>query len=262
LVKPVDHTALVARVRAMLRLKVLYEQIAELNATLERRVSRQVEEIQRISRLKRFLAPQVAAAVLASEDGESALESHRRDVAVLFCDIRDFTAFAETSTPDELMALLAEYHEIVGSLAFARGGTLERFTGDAVMVFFNDPVEVPDYHKRAVELAIDLVAGTQTLFAKRRNGGTELGIGIGVASGSAILGQIGYSERLDYAAIGMVTNLASRLTGLATRSQILANADVAAHAHAIAEVRSLGLRDIKGFAGAVEVFELGPKSLR
>jgi class 3 adenylate cyclase len=139
---------------------------------------------------------------------------------------------------------------------------LERFTGDAVMIFFNDPVEVPDYHRRAVELAIDLVAGTEKLFAERRVRGAELGVGIGVASGSAILGRIGFSERLDYAAIGMVTNLASRLSALAGRSQILANAEVAAHARSIAAVRSLGFRELKGFAEPIEVFELGLEATR
>lgn len=195
--KPFDHSALVARVRAMLRLKTLHDEIADLNTSLERRVAKQVDEIQRVSRLKRFLAPQVAEAILRSPDAETALKSHRRDVAVLFCDLRGFTAFAETAEPDDLMELLAAYHGVVGRVAFEHGGTLERFAGDGAMIIFNDPVPLENYRRRAVETAFDLVCGISQLVT---NNGVVPGIGVGIAAGPATLGRIGFSERLDYAA--------------------------------------------------------------
>lgn len=257
IVKPFDHAALVARVRAMLRLKALHDEIAELNASLERRVQRQVDEIQRVSRLKRFLAPQVAEAILASPDATTALESHRREVAVLICDIRGFTAFAEASPPGELMSFLHDYHDVVGRAVFAHGGTIERFAGDAVLAIFNDPIEMADYKARAIMLGLDLVTETRKLISERKGARTPLGVGVGIAAGPATLGRIGFSERLDYAAIGPVTNLAARLSSAADAWQILADSAIASEAYATAKVTSLAPITMKGFAEPMAVFELG-----
>lgn len=272
LLKPVDHAALVARVRAMLRLKVLHDrlkqqaddlsvqaaQLAEFNTSLTDRVETQVGELRRMSRLTQFLAPQVVEAIMASPDGERLLESHRREVAVLFCDLRGFTSFAETAEPEALLDLLRAYHEMLGKRIFEHEGTLERFAGDAVMVLFNDPVSTPDYCQQAVKLAFDIVEGAEALLETWRSRGAPLGVGIGIAAGIATLGKIGFSERFDYAAIGTVTNLASRLSGEAGVSEILVSSRVAEEASTVAVVRPLGARPLKGFARAVPIFQLSP----
>src|ERR1700694_5868904 len=160
--KPVDHGPLVARVRSMLRIKELHDEVqkktqelASLNGTLEERVAEQVGEIERVSRLKRFLAPQVAEMIVSSRD-EGMLQTHRRDIAVLFCDLRGFTAFAETAEPEEVMGLLREYHGALGPLVHRYEGTLDRFQGDGLMVFFNDPLPCPDPAQRAARLALSM----------------------------------------------------------------------------------------------------------
>ncbi len=268
LVKPVDHAALVARVRAMLRLKALNDklerqavELADLNASLSERVAEQVAEIGRMSRLTRFLAPQVVEAILSSPNGEQLLELHRREVAVLFCDLRGFTAFAESSEPEEVLDLLRGYHEVLGRRIFAFGGTLERFAGDAVMVLFNDPVATPDYIRRSVELALAITSDVKELLGKWRQRGADLAVGIGIAAGYATLGKIGFEERFDYAAIGTVTNMASRLCDEASPSQILVTARVAEDAALVARMTPLGNRLLKGFRGPIPIFELGPKEV-
>lgn len=266
LVKPIDHAALVARVRAMLRLKALTDELArrtaelaDLNGSLTLRVEEQLSEISRMSRLARFLAPQVVESILASPDGERLLESHRREVAVLFCDLRGFTAFAERAKPEELMELLNAYHEMLGRRIFAAGGTLERFAGDAVMVLFNDPVAAPDYVRRAIELAFAIVSDAKTLLRKWKDPAVGLDVGIGIAAGYATLGKIGFEGRFDYAAIGTVTNMASRLSDEAAPSQILVTAPVADEAASFATVLPLGGRHLKGFTKPIPIFELAPR---
>jgi class 3 adenylate cyclase/CheY-like chemotaxis protein len=261
--KPIDHDALLARVRAMLRMKALQDRVAaqaaelaDWNGRLEARVAAQVEEIARIGRLRRFLAPQVADAILASNGDEAVLASHRRDVAVLFCDLRGFTAFAESAEPEDVMALLGDYHALVGERVFHHGGTIERFAGDAVMVVFNDPLPTPDYCRTAVALAREIVAGADALFARWRRRGAGLGLGIGAAAGFATLGRIGFGERFDYAAIGTVTNLASRLSGQAAPGQILVSARLAEAIRPEGRTRHLGDRDLRGFSRPVPVYEL------
>jgi class 3 adenylate cyclase len=262
LTKPIDHNALLARVRAMLRIKELQDEVsrqsAELalwNSRLEARVDEQVAEIERMSRLKRFLSPQVAE-VVASEAGEAALKSHRRDITVLFCDLRGFTAFAETSEPEDVMRVLGEYHAAVGERIFHHEGTLERFAGDGIMVFFNDPVPCADHCLRAVRLGIDVRNRVAGLSAQWQKNGFRLQLGIGIASGYATLGQIGFDKRLDYAAIGTVTNLAARLCGEATGGQILLSQRVASAVEGTFSSRLLPDRVIKGLHAPVPVHEI------
>ncbi len=256
-VKPFDHAALTARVRAMLRQKALHDRLEQVNASLQQQVADKVEELQRASRLTRFLAPQVVEEILRSDDPEAALASHRRDVAVLFCDLRGFTAFAETSEPEDLMAMLSEYHEIVGQAVFEHQGTLERFTGDSVMAIFNDPVDIPDYRERAVALASDLVGRSNKLTDHWNKRAANLGIGVGVAAGFATLGKIGFKERYDYAAVGSVTNLAARLSQMATSSQILTDGRIA-EVVSSSQINPCGLTEIAGFGRRMAIFELHP----
>ena len=273
LVKPVDHGALVARVRAMLRMKSLQDQLreqsaelarrardlAELNADLSARVARQVEELERVSRLKRFLAPQVAEAILSSSSGEEALRSHRADIAVVFCDLREFTSFAETAEPEDVIAVLSEYHQVVGELAFSLSGTLERFAGDGVMVIFNDPVPCSEPCDRATQLAVGIRTGIDGLIDRWRARGAHLGIGIGMSTGFATVGRVGFHRRFDYAAIGSVTNLAARLCDLAGPGEILVSERFAHRLKPNWQIKTIGSRALKGFAKPAEVFQVhGP----
>jgi adenylate cyclase len=224
LTKPVDHAALSARVRAMLRIKALHDtvqtqarrleeqtaELAALNRTLEERVAAQVDEIERIGRLRRFLAPQIVETIVSSA-AETILDHHRRDIVVLFCDMRGFTAFAETAEPEDVMAVLGEYHDALGPLIHRYEGTLDRFAGDGLIVFFNDPVPCPDPALRAVRLAVAMREAVGSLASSWAARGHEIGFGVGIAQGCATLGRIGFADRFDYSAIGTVTNLAAGL---------------------------------------------------
>lgn len=268
--KPVDQSALVARVSAMLRIKSLQDRVQQQatlllqqkeeldlwNKTLEQRVSEQVEEIERMSRLKRFLAPQIAETIMASADGFSKLGSHRSDITVVFCDVRNFTTFSETSEPEELMKFLQEYHAAIGEVIFLHQGTLERFTGDSVMVFFNDPLPCEDHCTRGVQLALEMRSRGQELISKWNQRGARLGLGIGVAAGYATLGRVGFDKRFDYAAIGTVTNFASRICDAAGPGEILVSSRVAAEIGEAIETKSLGEHSLKGFAKPAELFEV------
>jgi class 3 adenylate cyclase len=261
LTKPVDQAALVARVRSVLRVKALHDQVqaqaAELatwNRTLEHRVAEQVAEIERIGRLKRFLSPQVAQ--LVSSGDERVLESHRRAVTVVFCDLRDFTAFAEAAEPEEVMAVLREYHRALGALIDKFEGTVERFAGDGLMVLFNDPLPCATPWARGVQMAIEMRDEIAKLAANWRTHGHDLGFGIGIAHGYATLGCIGFEGRFQYSATGTVANLASRLCDHALNGQILVDAKVHAEAGALAELESVGELDLKGFRRPVKAFNV------
>jgi adenylate cyclase len=269
LTKPVDHAALSARVRAMLRIKSLHdtvqtqaqrleEQAAELaawNKTLEERVAAQIGEIERMGRLKWFLAPQIAERIVSS-GGEAILESHRRDIVVLFCDMRGFTAFSETAEPEDLMAVLREYHNAIGPLIHRYEGTLDRFTGDGMLVLFNDPVPCPDPALRAVRLAVDMRQAAASLARSWTARGHEIGFGVGIAQGYATLGRVGFEGRFEYTAVGTVTNVAARLCAEAKDGQILVTQRVAAAIDTMAELEHLGDIALKGLSRPIAVLNV------
>jgi adenylate cyclase len=265
LVKPVDHAALTARVRSILRTKALHDtvheqttrlqaqatELAEWSRTLEQRVAEQLSEIERVGRLRRFLAPQLVDLVIAEGDERRLLESHRREVAVVFCDLRGFTAFAEAAEPEEVMDVLREYHTTLGQIIHEFEGTLERFLGDGLMVLFNDPVPCPNAAERAVRMAVAMRDRVAELAEGWRKHGHELGFGIGIAQGYATLGRIGFEGRFDYTAIGTVVNVASRLCAEAGPGQILISQRVLGAIAELAEVEPFGDLSVKGLARAV-----------
>jgi len=267
--KPVDQAALVARVRSALRIKQLHdtvheqsrrlasqaEELARWNDTLKQRVNDQLTELERMNRLRRFLSPQIAELVVSS-GGEQVLESHRRQITVVFCDLRGFTGFAETAEPEEVIAVLREYHASLGALIHKYEGTLERFAGDALMVWFNDPLPCPDPCERAVRMAVDMRASAAELAKKWRRLGHELGFGVGIAHGYATLGRIGFEGRFDYAAIGTVVNLASRLCGQAQDGQILIDPKVQTAVESLAVTEAAGELTLKGLHRPIAAFNV------
>lgn len=230
-------------------------ELADLNRSLERRVSDQVAEIGRLARLKRFVAPQVANMIVSSGD-EALLGSHRREITVVFADLRGFTGFSESAEPERIMTVLGDYHAAIGRLIHAYEATLERFAGDGVMVFFNDPLPCPDPAARAVRLAVEMREKMAELTAAWRAQGDDLDIGIGIAMGYATLGRIGFEGRVDYAAIGPVTNLASRLCDEAKGGQILISQRVQAATVDLAKADFVGEMPFKGFREPVPVYSV------
>ena len=262
LTKPVDHAALSARVRAMLRIKGLHDtvqqQAAELaawNRRLEERVKTQLDEIERVGRLRRFLAPQLAEMIVSTGD-ESILELHRRDIVVVVCDLRGFTAFAETSEPEEVIAVLREYYATLGPLVTRFEGMLEAFTGDGLMVIFNDPFPCPDPADRGVHMAVAMRAAATELLARWRRRGYSLGLGVGIAQGYATLGRIGFEERMHYTSMGTVSNLASRLCAEAQDGQILVSKRVATAVEGSVTLEEIGNLALKGLSQAVAVYNV------
>jgi adenylate cyclase len=269
LAKPVDQVALVARVRSMLRIKALHDtvqeqaaelqaqaaQLAEWNRTLEARVAEQIRELERTSRLKRFLSPQVAELIVSSEE-EHVLESHRSEITAVSCDLRGFTAFSETAEPEDLIGVIHEFHAAMGELIFRFEGTLERFVGDGMMVLFNDPFPCADPAIRAVRMASAMRERVHELSGVWRKRGHELGFGVGIALGYATLGRIGFEGRFDYGAIGTVTNLASRLSDEARSGQILVTRRVHAMVEDLVEAEPMGELSLKGLLKPVPAFNI------
>jgi adenylate cyclase len=231
------------------------DQVAELNRGLEARVAEQVEELGRVGRLKRFLAPQLAELIVSQGD-EKILESHRREIVVVFCDLRGYTAFTETAEPEEVLDFLREYHGALGPLVSQFEGTLDQFSGDGIMVFFNDPVPCPDPAERAVRMAMAMREAAANLIAAWRRHGCELGFGAGIAQGHATLGQIGFPERSGYTAIGTVCNLAARLCAEAKDGQILISSRVADAVEAVVRLEDLGNLELKGLRRPVAAFNV------
>jgi class 3 adenylate cyclase len=221
--------------------------IAITNARLIEAVERQRTE------LARFLSPQVAE-LISSRDGEQLLAGHRAYITCLFCDLRGFTAFAETAAPEELLDVLREYHGAVGKLIPAYEGTLEHFAGDGLMVFFNDPLPVSDHELKAVRLALAAQERLAQLAQVWRKRGTELALGVGIESGYATLGRIGFEGRYDYGVLGPVANLASRLSSQATAGQILIGPHVFASVEENVETKPAGRLELKGFGRPVEAY--------
>jgi adenylate cyclase len=252
--KPVNRAELLARVSSLGRVKryhdTIVRQASELqawNAELADRVQTQVDELERMAKLRRFLSPQLAELIVDSGD-ESFLESHRREIVVVFCDLRGFTTFAESSEPEEVTTVLREYHDALGDLIHRFEGTLERFTGDGLMVFFNDPVPCDDAPLRAIRMALAMRDRVQGLAESWTRRGFDLSLGIGLAQGYATLGRIGFEGRFDYAAIGSVTNLAARLCSAAEPWEVLAQQRVVAEAGDAVVSVELGSRDLRGFS--------------
>ena len=259
--KPINQAELMARVRSLLRIKMLYDEVqrhqAELqgwNATLEARVAEGVQQLERVGRLKRFFSPQLAEAIVAG--GEELLKTHRREISVVFIDLRGFTAFTDRAEPEEVMQLLHAYHAAMGAIVLAHGGTLERFAGDSVMVFFNDPLPVDQPAQQAVRMALAMQQAFPPLGAVWAQRGFELGLGCGIAQGYATLGVIGFEGRWDYAAIGNVTNLAARLCAEAASGQVLVDRKTMANVEAMVEAAPLGPLTLKGLSHAVPAFAI------
>jgi adenylate cyclase len=262
LTKPIDHAALLARVRSMLRIKSLHDtvldqarELAEWSHQLERRVADQLGQIAKMERLRRFLPPQVAD-LMMSGGAADPLQSHRRDVTIVFADLRGWTSFAETAEPEEVIAVLREYHACVDELVFRYEGTLERFVGDGVLVLFNDPIPQEDHTERAVRMALELRQQVNGLAERWTRRGFALGLGIGIAGGYATLGSVGFERRMEYAVIGTVPNLAARLCGEAKPGQILLGQRVFAALEDRVDAVPAGERMLKGFHKTVPVFEL------
>lgn len=263
--KPVDQTALVARVKSMLRIKALHDknqaQAAELagwNRTLEQRVAEQLVELERTSRLKRFLAPAVADIIVSSgpEQLERIMASHSREITAVFCDLRGFTAFAENAEPEEVIRVLREFHDAIGPLIAQFEATLEQIAGDGIMVYFNDPLPCPDPAPRAVRMAVAMREKVRETAQTWRSRSHRLGVGFGIAMGHATLGEIGFADHYHYGAIGPALNLASRLCDQADDGQILVSQQVRDETAAIAVAAPVGELHLKGFANPMPAFNV------
>jgi adenylate cyclase len=260
--KPFDQAELLARVRSLVRIKRYHDtiegqaaELAEWNRTLEQRVQQQVEQLERMGRLRRFLSPQLADLVVSSGD-ESFLESHRREITVVFCDLRGFTAFAEMSEPEEVMGVLGDYYAALGDLVSRFEGTLERFTGDGLMAFFNDPLPCEDAPLRAVRMAVAMRSRVQVLAQDWIRHGYDLALGVGLAQGYATLGQIGFEGRSDYTAVGSVPNLAARLCAAAHPWQVLVSQRVHAAVEEFVTSEPVGELTLRGFSRPVVTFNV------
>ncbi|OGQ52415.1 MAG: guanylate cyclase [Deltaproteobacteria bacterium RIFCSPLOWO2_02_56_12] len=254
-VKPFDSFELLARVRSMMRIKQMQDSLEEWNRGLTDKVTQQVGQIERMGRLKRYLSPQIAETILKSED-ENLFKSHRREITVVFLDLRGFTAFSDSAEPEEIMELLRIYHAEMGKLIFEFQGTLERFAGDGIMVFFNDPIPCENHTEKAARMALEMharVKGLRTGWLKK---GYDLDLGIGLAAGYATLGNIGFEGRMDYGAVGNVTNLASRLCDEAKGGQILTNQKTFSKIEELFEAEPLEELELKGFSRPVAAFNI------
>jgi len=260
--KPFNHDELLTRVRSLLRIKRYHDtikaqaaELSELNRTLEERVREQVDELGRLRRLRRFLSPQLADAVVFSGN-EAILRSHRREVAMVFADLRGWTSFVDAVEPEELMRVLGEFHGAIGRLVKRFEATVGFLEGDGVQLFFNDPIEVPDAALRAVRIGFALREEMAELMPRWSKRGYELDFGVGIALGYATCGEVGFEGRSDYAAIGAVTNLASRLADEATGGQVLIAQRLYAEVEEDVDVEPVGEFTLKGFQRPVAAFNV------
>jgi class 3 adenylate cyclase len=252
--KPVNWDELFARVRSLLRIKRLQDEVKSWNARLEERVREQVAQLEQLGRLKRFFSRPVAEAIVAG--GEDILEPHRREITAVFLDLRGFTAFTDRADPEEVLELLRAYHHTLGRTVDDFGGTLEHFAGDGVMIFFNDPFPVDRPAERAVRMGLALQQAFVPIATAWQRLGHEVGLGIGIAQGYATLGVIGSEERWEYAAIGNVPNLAARLCGEARSGEILLDAQAEREVAGLAETEPVGPLSLRGFLQPVPAFRL------
>jgi len=262
LTKPINQAELLARVKSLLRIKELYDtvqsqasELGEWNKTLEGRVQEQVTQIERLGRLKRFFAPQLAELIVSGE-ADDPLKTHRRELTVVYLDLRGFTAFAETAEPEEVMDTLHEYHAAMGKLILEYEGTLEHFAGDGMMIFFNDPVPVENAAERAVRMVLAMREQVKQLTVKWRKLGYDLDFGVGIAQGYATIGAIGFEGRWEYGAIGSVPNLAARLCGEAKPGAILVPQRLLGGVEELVEVEAAGELTLKGFHRPVTAYNI------
>jgi class 3 adenylate cyclase len=254
-VKPFEPVELFARVRSMIRIKEMRDSLEKRNRILRDRVARQLTEMERMQRLKRYLSPQIADSLIKSDD-DGLFRSHRREVTVVFLDFRGFTAFSDSAAPEEVMEVLRRYHAEMGKLIFQFGGTLERFSGDEIMVFFNDPIPCVGHTEKAVRMVLQMQDRARELRRDWLKTGYELDLAIGMAAGYATLGNIGFEGRMDYGAIGNVTNLAARLCGEAKAGQILTNHKTLGTIEDLVEFESLEELQLKGVRRPVPAFKI------
>jgi class 3 adenylate cyclase len=257
--KPIHQAELLARVRSLLRIKALQDEVKRWNAQLEQRVAEQVAQIDRLGRLRGFFSAPVAEAIVSAGE-KSLLAPHRRDICAAFVDIRGFTTFTDTAEPEEVMALLAEFHGALGPIIDAHGGTVPHFAGDGILIFFNDPLPMDDPCGQAVRMAIAMQTAFGPLADRWRRMGHELALGIGIARGFATLGAVGYEGRQDYSAIGSVVNLAARLCSEAKGGQILVDRKAAAAIEGAFSLSPLPAMTLKGFDRPVTVFQVAAQS--
>ena len=260
--KPINQAELFARVKSLLRIKSLQDevisktaQLAEANKKLEGRVEEQGTRLEGLGRLKGFFSPALAEAIVTG-GGDELLKTHRREISVVFIDLRGFTSFTDRAEPEEVMELLRAYHADMGRIVVAHGGTLERFAGDAIMVFFNDPVPMEAPAEQAVKMALAMRDAFPPIAASWKKRGYELGLGCGVAQGYATLGAIGFEGRWDYAAIGNVTNLAARLCSEAAAGVVLVDRKIMAKVEDLVEAEDIGSLQLKGIAQPVPAFSV------
>ncbi len=254
-IKPFDSFELLARVRAMMRIKQLHDSLEEWNKSLSDKVEQQVAEIERMKRLKRYLSPQIADSLIKADD-ESLFKTHRREITVAFLDLRGFTAFSDAAEPEEVMEVLRHYHGSMGQLVFQYEGTLERFAGDGIMIFFNDPIPCQDHTAKAIRMALEMRVKGQELRQGWLKRGYDLDLGVGIAAGYATLGSIGFEGRMDYGAIGNVSNLAARLCAEAKGGQILIDQKTLSKIEELVEVDPPEELHLKGIIRPVTAFNI------
>jgi class 3 adenylate cyclase len=252
--KPFDSFELLARVRAMLRIKELHDRLEEWNRTLGEKVEQQVSELKRMDRLRRYLSPQIAETILA--DDENVFKTHRREITIVFLDLRGFTAFSDSAEPEEVMDFLRDYHAEMGRLVFKFEGTLERFMGDGVVVIFNDPIRAENHAEKAARMALEMRDRVRELRVAWLKRGYDLDLGVGLAAGYATLGTMGFEGRMDYGTVGNLPNLAARLCAEAKGGQILTDQKTLSKIEDHFEAESLPELQLKGISRPVVAFNI------
>ena len=252
--KPFDSIELLARVRAMMRLKEMHDTLEEWNRTLAETVKKQVSELERMGRLKRYLSPQIAETILGQDD--ELFKTHRREITIVFLDLRGFTAFSDTAEPEEVMDFLRHYHAEMGNLVFKFSGTLERFMGDGIVIIFNDPIPCDDHTRQAALMALEMRDRVKTLRAAWLKKGYNLDLGVGIAAGYATLGTMGFEGRMDYGTVGNLPNLAARLCAEAKGGQILTDQKTMSRLEHSFEAEALEQLNLKGLARPVLAYNI------